>query len=891
MQPNKPGIEKNNRQSQHIEPSCRTVIKGTCLSSFGDNSNPACVDVKDNKIVRIRPLHYDWKYRPEEFNPWRFEARGKRFVPPLKSPLPPHSIAYKKRIYSPNRILYPLKRVDWDPKGARHPQNRGKSNYVRICWDEALQIVVSEIRRIQKQYGPEAICLQAEGHGESKVVHAAHGCSIHLMKHLGGYTQQIRNPDSWEGWYWGAKHVWGNEPVGLNMEFSSNLYNDVAQNTDMLICQGCDPETTPWGFGGGTLPSLMCYWYSELGIKQIYICPDLNYGAAVHADKWIPILPNTDVALQLAIAYQWIVNDTYDKEYVKTHVVGFDEFKAYVMGEEDGVPKTPKWAAEKCGVPSRIIKALAKKWAAVRTSVAHGYGGPYIRGPYSSEPARMEVCLLGMQGLGRPGVNQLTFVEGTMLGSYLRMREGKGRVMGMLTPTSIRRPMVNDAYRGYIPFMFKQQSMVPKTILHEVIIKGSYDIFGSSDQMDPVEDQFKRYTYPLPGKSEIHMLWSDTPCFSTCWNNANHFHDAIRTDKIEFILVQHPWLENDTIFADIILPSNTKFEEDDIGADHWPVQYNCIYLEEKAIEPLGETMSDYEIVAAIAERMGVLEQYCEGKSVKEWIRAGFNGSKMEQEGFCSWEQLKEKKYYVVPTDPDWEKIPAGMIEFHEDPEEWPMSTPSGKLEFYSERLAEHFPSDKERPPVPHWVEKSEFHDERISSQRAKEYPLLVVSNHPRWRVHAQMDDVSWFREIETGKIKGADGYLYEPAWIHPSEAEKRCIKHGDVVTIYNERGRVLCGAYVTERIMPGVVYVDHGSRYDPLEPGVFDRGGAINTICPRNTTSKNCAGMVTSGFLVEVERADLDELRRKYPEAFNRPYDRASGLLLERILSKGRQAR
>ena len=126
---------------------------------------------------------------------------------------------------------------------------------------------------------------------------------------------------------------------------------------------GCDPETTPWGWGGQTV-SQLCYWFTELGIKQIYICPDLNYGAAVHADKWIPILPNTDAAMYLAIAYTWITEGTYDKEYVKTHVVGFDKFKDYVLGKEDGVPKTPKWASEKCGIPSRIIKALARAWAA-----------------------------------------------------------------------------------------------------------------------------------------------------------------------------------------------------------------------------------------------------------------------------------------------------------------------------------------------------------------------------------------------------------------------------------------------------------------------------------------------------------------------------------------------
>ncbi len=623
--------DSNARSSQEPseKTSEKTVIKGACFSCFGDNSTATCVDVKDDRIVRIRPLHWDWKYNPKDFNPWKYEARGKTFEPPMKAPVPTHGLAYKKRVYSPNRILFPLKRVDWDPAGApgsvgpggRNPQNRGISKYERLSWDEALDIVAAEIRRTVDTYGPEGVLLQAEGHGEGKVIHAPHGCSTYLMNLLGGYTQQIRNPDSWEGWYWGAKHVWGNEPNGCNMQFCSNIYNDVAKNTEMLICQGCDQETTPWGFGGGTLASNLSYWYTELGIKQIYISPDLNYAAAVHADKWIPILPNTDVALQLAIAYQWIVNDTYDKEYVKTHVVGFDKFADYVLGKEDGVPKTPKWAAEKCGVPSRTIKALAKEWASKRTTVAHGYGGPYIRGPYSTEPARMEVCLLGMQGLGKPGVNQMCWVEGSRIGEAVaRARWGRSNIVGMQTPASLIRPDVHAAYRGYIPFMMKQESMIPKTILHDVIDTGTYDIYGSSDQMDPVEDQFIRFVYPLPGKNEFHMMWSDTPCFTTCWNDGNAFHHSLRNPKIETILIQHPWMENDCLFADIILPSNTKFETDDIGCDDWPVWYNCVYVEEKAIEPRGDTMSDYEIVVAIAEKLGLKEEYTQGKTVEEWMK-------------------------------------------------------------------------------------------------------------------------------------------------------------------------------------------------------------------------------------------------------------------------------
>jgi trimethylamine-N-oxide reductase (cytochrome c) len=116
----------------------------------------------------------------------------------------------------------------------------------------------------------------------------------------------------------------------------------------------------------------------------------------------------------------------------------------------------------------------------------------------------------------------------------------------------------------------------------------------------------------------------------------------------------------------------------------------------------------------------------------------------------------------------------------------------------------------------------------------------------------------------------------------------RGIENGDVVKIYNERGAVLGGAYVTERIMPGAIYMDHGARYDPIVPGELDRGGAINTITPHNTTSKNATGMVVSGFLAEVERVDLDELRKKYPEAFKRPYHHASGLRMERILKRSK---
>ena len=847
----------------------KAFIKGLGFCSFNIGSNAAVTDVKDGKIIRIRPLHYDWKYKPEEFNPWKLEVRGTTFEPPLNSLLPPYSVGYKKRIYSPNRVMYPLKRVDFDPNGDRNPQNRGSSKFVRISWDEALDIIVSEIKRIKEKYGMYAILAQADGHGETKVVHGPHGCGTKLLERLGGYTLQTRNPDSWEGWYWGAKHVWGMEPVG-QMKPQSNIMLDVAKNTKLFLFWGCDPETTPWGWQA-QMASRLCYWFTELGIKQIYICPDLNYGAAVHADKWIPIRPNTDAALRLAIAYIWITEGTYDKEYVATHTYGFDKFEEYVMGKEDGIAKTPKWAEEITGVPSRIIKALAQEWASKRTSIAHTNGGCCIRGQYSTEPARLEVLLLAMQGVGKPGANWVKMFEWGLLGEL--------GLLGLDTKP-LPRPMVmpdpEPAYRGWSITRDKvPKQFIPKLLIPDAILNAPISWYGTTLAGEPRENQFVKYTYPAEGCPEVHMVWTDSPSWITCWNDGNRLVEAFRSPKIEFVLAQHPWLENDCLFADVVLPVSTKFEEEDIGTDYMSGQFDTIFCEEKCIEPLGESKSDYEIVCMIAERFGLLKEYTEGRSIEDWIKYGYEISGIQD--MVSWEKLKEKGYYVVPTDPEWEKYPAGMLEFYENPEKNPLTTPTGKIEFYATGLAEHFPDDKERPPVPHWIPYGESHQESLLHPRAEKNPLLMVTNHPRWSVHSQHEDITWIREIQTCKVRGPDGYQYHTAWINPKDAAERGIEDGDVVKIYNERGAILCGAYVTERIMPGSVSVDHGAKYDPIVPGELDRGGATNTICPYKTTSKNATGMAVSGFLIEVERADLGELMQKYPEAFKRPFHPAAG--------------
>jgi trimethylamine-N-oxide reductase (cytochrome c) len=262
----------------------KTVMRALALGGMLGGGGECALDVKNGKVLRIRPFHYDWKYAPEELRPWKIERNGVSFEPLMKSLPGPYSLAYKKRTFSPNRIKYPLKRVDWDPNGApgstgpggRNAQNRGKSKYVRISWDEATDIIAKEINRIHETYGPLGILVQGDGHGECQTIHTPHGHSARLLDMMGGFTQQVRQPDSWEGWYWGSKHVWGQGFQGM-LAPHANLLKDISENTELTLFWGCDPETTPGlhrPVRHSYLPVLAPRWH-----RGRVICPELNYGA------------------------------------------------------------------------------------------------------------------------------------------------------------------------------------------------------------------------------------------------------------------------------------------------------------------------------------------------------------------------------------------------------------------------------------------------------------------------------------------------------------------------------------------------------------------------------------------------------------------------------------
>jgi trimethylamine-N-oxide reductase (cytochrome c) len=133
-------------------------------------------------------------------------------------------------------------------------------------------------------------------------------------------------------------------------------------------------------------------------------------------------------------------------------------------------------------------------------------------------------------------------------------------------PKPLRVPNMRAAYTGGHPSDTNHPSFVPKTYVPKAILEGQCDWWGCESETADRTDQFVHYKYPAEGCSKIHMVWTDSPSWITCWNGGNDYVRAMRHPDIEFMFAQHPWLENDCFLADIILPVNTKLEEDDIAA-------------------------------------------------------------------------------------------------------------------------------------------------------------------------------------------------------------------------------------------------------------------------------------------------------------------------------------
>lgn len=850
------------------------VDMGNGVKRYTNNTNggPVFVYVKDGKIIRITPIEFD----DSDAQPWTIEARGKRFTPPRKTTVSQHTLAWKSMIYSPDRLLYPMKRVDFDPNGERNYQNRGISGYERISWDEALDIVASEIKRMKKNYGPGAIMNSSGSHHTWGALGYWLSSRIRFFNTI-GWTSVEHNPDSWEGWYWGAAHHWGQSARNGGGE-TYNTVEDCLKHCEMIVFWSSDPEATS-GVYGAHEGTVRRQWLKELGIKIVHIDPFFNHTAALFPGKWLAPRPGSDSAMVLAIAYVWITENLYDQEYVDERTVGFEKWKDYILGKEDGIAKTPEWQESETGIPAKDIRALAREWGSKKTYLAAGgiigFGGA-CRTATGTDWARGMVCLMAMQGLGKPGVNMGGMQQGTPVDTrfyFPGYAEGglSGDYMGTAAGVQMYQRMPNT------PSMNTVFQSIPRLKIPEAIMNGECE--GYPTNPATIEGQFFGYNYPSPGHSKVKMYYKYGGSHFGTMIDTNRYVRMYRTNDLEFVVNQSIWFEGEAKFADIILPACTNFERWDIGEfancggyiQHAFTQCNhrVAVLQHKCIEPLGESKSDYQIFLELSERLGVAAPFSEGNTELDWCKRYFDATDLPKS--ISWKKFAKKGYYVVPPLAETKRDPVSYRWFAEGrqkdtPELTPLpgdytdgwknglQTQTGKLEFESSSLKRYDPDDPERQPILKYVPSWEGpHTEELYEK----FPLQLISPHPRYTFHTQSGSQnSAVNNIKDHRVL-VDGYYYWIVRINPQDAAQRGIKENDLVKVYNERGAVICSAQLTERIRPGSVHSYESSAiYDPLgEPGKSaDRGGCINQLTPSRMMIKKSHAGASNSCLVEIKK-------------------------------------
>jgi trimethylamine-N-oxide reductase (cytochrome c) len=844
------------------------VGDGVTRYTNGTNGGPIFVYVKDGKIIRITPIDFDDKDAPS----WSIQARGKTLTPPRRTTLAAHGMCQKSMMYSEDRLLYPMKRVDFDPDGDRNIQNRGTSAFERISWDEALDIVTKEIKRC-KAKGPGAIAAANGSHHQwGNLGHYL--SAFNRFWNLIGVTKLVHNPDSWEGWYWGAMHHWGNSMRLGTPEFYGTV-EDCLKEADMIVFWSSDPDAT-YGYEGTQRRA----WVKELGIKMVHIDPYMNHTAAHLGGKWIAPKPGTDAALAQALCYVWITEDLYDKEFVANRTTGFEEWKAYILGQSDGTAKTPEWQEAETRVPARDVRALAREWGRKKTYLgAGGWGcglGGACRGPTGIQWARMMAMLGAMQGIGKPGVNFGNLQFGAPLDfNFYFPGYAEGSMSGDLQYSA---NAANNYQRmPHIVTMNSVRQSIPRIYLPEAIMEGR--AMGYLTDVSSVQGQFFPFGYPSPGHVPVEMLYKYGSASFGTMVNSNRWVKMYQSENLSFVVNQSVWNEGETRFSDIILPACSVFERWDIGewynvgAGYVHHMYSMnnhrvISMQHKCIEALGESKSDYDIFLALAERLDMGAIYSEGGNTElDWCKRVFDSSDMAKH--ISWRKFLKKGYFVVPPESEPARAPTAHRWFYEGrpkdvPEPYPLpsdyvgnfgaglQTPSGKFEFIPETLTRI--DDPGRPPLNKYMPS---YEDPQKDEGLAEYPLQLLTPHSRYPFHVMGDDRgSTLRDIREHRVL-VDGHYYLVARINRQDAEERGIEDDDLIRLWNNRGSIVCAAQVTDRLRPGVVSASTASaEYRPAgEPGnSTDLGGCSNMLNPSKAITEKTHSIRANTSLIQMEK-------------------------------------
>jgi molybdopterin guanine dinucleotide-containing S/N-oxide reductase-like protein len=712
----------------------------------------------------------------------------------LSFPEAPHKPTVKtpgmrNRTYAPDRIKYPMKRKGYEPGGGGDKSARGNDEFVRISWEEAFDLVAEEFKRVKTEYGNEAIQARS-GWSCGGNFHDAGGPLNRFVNLNGGGV------GDWDNYSLAAEMHALPYSMGTVYGPRSN-HKDVVENSDICLWWSADPTVTGNQGSGGSIRNEKNKFLIEsrdAGVDHIFVNPKYGESIKLTDGEHISIIPGTDSAMMAAMAYVMLEEDLHDQEFIDEYVVGFEPFEQYVMGEEDGQPKTPEWAEEITDVPADTIRSLTRRITNNQTHFAPGWA--FQRSKYGEQPVRMLVTIAAMVGqIGEPGGSLSYWFHYTDTGTP----SPKGSGPGSLPVPS------NQVDIGY------PTAKIADALLH------------SGEEYD-----FDGEVLEYPDIQFLHVAGEE---LFTAQGDTNKLVEAFR--QPETVVVNEPWWTPTAEHADIVLPVAWQLERNDIASGGG----NTVTAMEKAIEPLYESKTDWDICRGLSKRMGNEALYTEGKSVMDWLEVLFNSSDVPLSFDEFWEQGRYE--FETTNEPR-----TAWSSFREDPEANPLGTPSGKIEVYSEQIDEYDYDDC--PPVPKFMEPEEY----LGSPKAEEYPLHVQNPHPKYRLHSQPDNVAMLRKWS--KVNGK-----EPVWIHPDTAAERGIEDGDVVRVYNDRGATLGGAKVTKRVRPDCIAMRYGAWTNQEDSGNRDspcKEGSVDMVTPDYHSSSLAQGFAAKSTLGEVEK-------------------------------------
>ncbi len=712
------------------------------------------------------------------------------------------------RVYAPSRVRYPAVRRSFLEKGYKAGgKGRGQEDFVRVSWQEAVDLVAGELKRVRTSHGNASIFPGTADWQSVGLLHNASGLVRRMLGLYGGFTDCTGDPSVAAAMVI-LPHVVG----GSEVYDEQTAWPMIEQHTELLVLLGADllknnqiGTHPPDHYAYGALERFR----SKVAAKRTQVVsldPRLTATARYLDATWIAPRPNTDTALMLGLAYILHKENLADRKFIANYTVGFDKFLDYLSGRSDGQPKTPAWAAAITDIDAGTIEGLARQMARHRTMIISGYA--IQRADHGEQAYWMLITLAAMIGqIGLPGGGYGVSYHYDNGGDLVARAPSVTGISGVPNPVKSSLP-----FERFADMLLNPGKQVPYN--------------GTTITYPDI-----RLIYYAGGNPLTH-LWQ-----------TNKVVEAWR--RPEVVIVQDPFWTATAKFADIVLPVTTTFERNDL---EFSGAYSRQYLVamKKVVEPVFEAKSDFDILSAIAERLGFAPAFTGGKGEMKWLRSFYEATQKEAATakitMPDFDTFWASGYAEFPI-PESARMYVRHAAFRANPALNPLGTPSGKIEIYSQAIAGYHYDDC--PPHPTWLAPVEW----LGSPLAKRYPFHVLSPHPRYRLHSQLDN-TWIRAWYEVNAR-------EPLWINPDDAQARGIGNGDIVRVFNDRGEVLAGALLTARVRRGVLILHEGAWYDPARAPAdrpLCKHGLINVLTLDKGTSRLAQGNIANTVLADVEK-------------------------------------